>query len=51
MNIPPHTAVVSAVPPVGHPTYFSQFYNPKPRVVVPCNCNTDPRSLQPFSFE
>ena len=48
MNIPPHTAVVSAVPPVGHPTYFSQFYNPNLASWFPATASPTPAVCNPL---
>ena len=47
INLPPHTAVVSTVPPLGQPNYFNQFYKPNlaswfpvTATPTPADCNT-----------
>ena len=50
-NLPPHTAVVSAVPSVGgHPAYFSQFYNPNLASLFPATATPTPAVCTPLAL-
>ena len=50
LKLPPHTAVVLAVPGEGHPTYFNQVYNPNLALWFPAIADPTPAVCNPLTL-
>ena len=49
LKLPPHTAVVLAIPGEGHPTYFNQVYNPNLALWFPAIADPTPAVCNPLT--